>query len=398
MVGAAVIVETMVFPQSVPAIPSNSIGAGLRPVIARTTRASRVREAPGGLRLARGVLWLPEATAPAWQHRYTLSLARTEAARLTHAPSAVLTHASAALRLGLPMSTRQPDVYIAVAYAPAASGTALPLIRIPARGRPTSARRPAPDAPAVRLWRRKAVFDADDVVVADGALVTSLLRTAFDCACDEPAHNALVIADAALRLFTGAARAHPEEALRRAEPGREAWRHMLEHAGRRKGIATARAVLAMASPLSESQLESTIRWLIGWLGLPPPVLQYRIDTRSGSYWVDLCWPDPRLIIEIDGRGKYDEPASFWRESDRQEDISGQRWTVRRIRSDQLHDLASLAARILSWFPPVVVAAARRRPELATPGWEPAHGLRRGSLLAGRRGPVAGDDAEWSAGL
>ncbi len=375
----------MVSSRLTPAIPSNPITPAFRPTILRTTSSCRIQKAPHALHLARGVLWIPDDGAPAWQHRYTLDLARTEAARLTHAPSAILTHTSAALRLGLPMSTRQPDVYIAVPYKPASSGSVLPLIQIPARGRPSNARQPARDTPAIRLWRRQAVLDTEDIVIADGARVTSLLRTAFDCACDEPPHNALAIADAALRLFSGSTRTRPEEALRQASRAREAWQHMIEHAGRRKGVTTARAILARASPLSESQLESTIRWFIAWLGLPPPVLQYRIDTRSGSYWVDMCWPSLRLIIEIDGRSKYDEPSSFWRESDRQEDISGMRWTVKRIRSDQLHDLATLGARILSWFPPAVVAASRRRAELATPGWEPAHGLRRRSLLAGRGG-------------
>ncbi|MCH1867864.1 hypothetical protein [Nocardioides sp. CFH 31398] len=61
----------------------------------------------------------------------------------------------------------------------------------------------------------------------------------------------------------------------------------------------------MASPGGESVGESRLRWLLKCAGLPDPVLQYEVragDTLIGR--CDMAWPELGVILEFDGRFKY----------------------------------------------------------------------------------------------
>lgn len=65
-------------------------------------------------------------------------------------------------------------------------------------------------------------------------------------------------------------------------------------------VRQARAVLALGSPQAESAFESITRLALHDSGFPEPVLQLAI----GGYRVDFGWPEYRLVLEADGRGKY----------------------------------------------------------------------------------------------
>ncbi|MDQ1124665.1 hypothetical protein [Microbacterium trichothecenolyticum] len=70
------------------------------------------------------------------------------------------------------------------------------------------------------------------------------------------------------------------------------------------GVRRAQWVLSRATPLAESPGESISRAVIEWCGFPTPSLQteHRIDGRV--YRSDFCWPERRVIGEIDGWMKY----------------------------------------------------------------------------------------------
>ncbi|MBO3725772.1 hypothetical protein J5X07_12185 [Actinomyces bowdenii] len=359
-------------------------GRGVRAERLSCEGAGAIR--PGsGLRLAPGVLWVPHDQASRWQHQYTLCLARAMAAQATQRSMRCLTHASAALILGLPMMSREPDVYIAVPSRPRQVRAPLPLIGIPSSGPPRPIPRPGRFCRQIVLWRRRLDLTGEEITVVGGIAVTSALRTAFDCACDEPAHNALTIADAALRLVCRPQRRRPRAHERAEALARGVWEGLIERHPRRRGISRARAILAAATPMAESPGESVARWLSLALGLPPPHPQYRIETPGGPSWVDLCWPEQGIVIEVDGQVKYESRQDLWEEKRRQDAIQAQGWSVLRITYGEFHDLLALAQRIQSALPPDAVTSALPAPGMLWPGRGLDEGLTEGSMLAAPRG-------------
>lgn len=153
---------------------------------------------------------------------------------------------------------------------------------------------------------REALLPAGDVwSLRSGLRVTSPLRTVLDCAREWDRPWGLAIADAALRHGT----VKPEE-LRAA-------------AAERAGIPGGRRALWVAEHarrLAESPLESVVRALILLAGFPEPALQVWLNTRQGNARVDLLDERHRLVIEADGRVKYQHPDDLWAEKRREDAI------------------------------------------------------------------------------
>lgn len=152
-----------------------------------------------------------------------------------------------------------------------------------------------------------------DVVVFDGLPVTSLERTAFDCARFEHPRDALVVVDNVLAVLSAADRRAPERTLRVAEQVRH---RLLERVralpvgarGRRR----AQAVIEWATPWAESPWESYLRWVLLCWGRRDLVVQCRVMTSEGRCFTDIAIPDGvrpdgttrYLHIEFDGSIKY----------------------------------------------------------------------------------------------
>jgi very-short-patch-repair endonuclease len=127
-------------------------------------------------------------------------------------------------------------------------------------------------------------LDDADVARWYGIPVTTVPRTLVDLARHDR-RDAIMAADAALR----------EGLLSRA-----AIDAALVDAVGWCGVRQARVVLALASPLAESPLESLTRLALHDDGLPTPELQVWI----GGYRVDMLLRAQRLIVEVDGLEKY----------------------------------------------------------------------------------------------
>jgi hypothetical protein len=98
-----------------------------------------------------------------------------------------------------------------------------------------------------------------------------------------------------------------------------------------RGSRPAAAVLRLASPLSESPLESVVRLALHDDGLPPPELQAEVVGADGrTYRVDFLWPERRVIVEADGRVKYRD-AELWREKSREVALQRAGYRVLRVR-------------------------------------------------------------------
>jgi hypothetical protein len=111
------------------------------------------------------------------------------------------------------------------------------------------------------------------------------------------------------------------------------------------GARSARFVIAMASPLVESPLESLTRLCVADAHLPDPELQAWILGPDWRYRVDMLWRAERVVVEADGRVKY-TGRELWKEKRRQERIERHGYRVVRVLWDDVTDRpAETAARI-----------------------------------------------------
>ncbi|MCL2092394.1 MAG: hypothetical protein FWH11_14535 [Micrococcales bacterium] len=169
-----------------------------------------------------------------------------------------------------------------------------------------------------------------------GLPVTSLALTAVDCARALPPLDALVIADAALRA--GADRTQIAD--------------LLDGLRGRNGTRTAAAVLAAADPGAESAPETAVRYHLLVAGLPVPQTQVEVPTWRGTYWADLGYPQWQLLIEYDGRTKYDGDEWF-REKRRQDAIMETGDQVVRVTAEDLRSPARIVTRVRRFLPQYV---------------------------------------------
>jgi very-short-patch-repair endonuclease len=190
-----------------------------------------------------------------------------------------------------------------------------------------------------RVHVRGATLSASDCTAWFGAPVTTIARTLIDLARHDR-RDALMAADAALRERL--------VSIAQLDAG-------LATAGGWPGVKQARAILALASPLAESPLESILRLALHDDGFPPPHLQRVI----GGYRVDLCWPTYRLIVEADGRGKYTDDE-LWREKRREVRLRAFDYRVERVLwTDVTRDWADTRQWLRTAFPAGVVTLPPR---------------------------------------
>ena len=145
---------------------------------------------------------------------------------------------------------------------------------------------------AADIVRHRVPLGKADVAMCDGLPVTSQARTVVDCALAMHPLEALVIADAALRLGLHLA---------------DIW-ECLNERGRVRGVRRAQVTLALADGGADSPWETWLRYLVIRAGLPRPVTQFRVDTRLGARFIDIAWPEYGVLVEFDGKVKYRDGA------------------------------------------------------------------------------------------
>ncbi|MCL1869963.1 MAG: hypothetical protein FWF90_06065 [Promicromonosporaceae bacterium] len=174
-----------------------------------------------------------------------------------------------------------------------------------------------------------------DRTTVRGLPVTSLERTAVDCARSMRFPAALMTMDCALRH--GADLRVVDRILRDAKGGR--------------GVVQARQVRDLADPGSESPGESLVRGVLVEHGYPPPQTQARVTTALGDRWVDLGWPDAKVAVEFDGEVKYttlaagDPDGVRARERVRQAALEEVGWVVVRATWADLDEPAGFLGRL-----------------------------------------------------
>jgi Transcriptional regulator, AbiEi antitoxin len=246
--------------------------------LTRAVRAGRV------VALRRGQLADPSRLPPSGVaepvelDRYEVSLALA-AARSCR--GSVISHRSAALMHCLPALSRRDT---------------LPTLTVP----------PGSASVLAGANLHRATLPARDVTSCCGVEVTSVART---------------IVDLGRSLSTAAAVVALDAALHRHLAPRDELNAVLLRCWNWPGIRRAMRVIALADARSESPLESVSRLVIGWLGLPTPMLQPSIYGSDGTFIgrADFYWDEFGVVGEADGAGKYALSAtSLLAEKQRQE--------------------------------------------------------------------------------
>lgn len=140
-----------------------------------------------------------------------------------------------------------------------------------------------------------------------------------------PAWTAIEVARA---LRRPRALATLDAALRSGTCGGEDLQRALRRQSGRRGIVTARELVALASPLAESPMESEARLVMIDGGLPEPVLQYEVLDLHGRAWrLDFAWPTLGVAAEYDGIDWHSGPDAFLRDRRRAAALQELGWVV-----------------------------------------------------------------------
>lgn len=134
---------------------------------------------------------------------------------------------------------------------------------------------------------RRAFLPESDVISCQGFPVTSPMRTARDLGSRADIVESVVALDMA--LHAGLVELS------------ELTRYVESHAGDR-GIRRLRRATQLASPLTESPMESRLRVALIRARLPSPLVQVDLHDHDGQFLgrADLYYPDCNLVIEYDG--------------------------------------------------------------------------------------------------
>lgn len=170
-------------------------------------------------------------------------------------------------------------------------------------------------------YTREITVDVTDLDLLNGVLLTTPVRTLYDCARWLAPAERLVVADALAHdgLVT------PDE--------------LSAYRNRHKGIRDVRRVddvIKAMEPLSESPMETRLRHLLVAAGLPRPTAQHVVRDPSGGFVarLDLAYLGCRLAIEYDGAFHWDQR----REDDRRRDaVRDLGWTVLVVSASDLQN-------------------------------------------------------------
>lgn len=167
---------------------------------------------------------------------------------------------------------------------------------------------------------KEITVDDSDLQQVDGIMMTTPLRTAFDCARWLPLVEAVVVADAL---------AHAE-----AITQTELASYLASHRGLR-GVRQVERVIDLMDPKSESPMETRVRLLLVLAGLPRPEPQLIVRDPNDRLVAraDLGYRDARLLIEYDGAWHWKQRVA---DEQRREALRDLGWKVLVVTSDDYY--------------------------------------------------------------
>ncbi len=159
-----------------------------------------------------------------------------------------------------------------------------------------------------------------DIHMMERIPVTSVRRTLIDVGAVVPGDVLRGMADDAVRRRMTTYEAILErfvQVARRGRPGVAAMRALLEE---RLGV-----MLDGSNCFEQMVLE-----LVRDAGLPPPVAQHPVTISGHRYFLDLAWPERKVVVECDGWETHGTPVALQADLERQNHLVLDGWTVLRF--------------------------------------------------------------------
>lgn len=216
------------------------------------------------------------------------------------------------------------------------------------------------------LVRHTYELAAQDVVELEGCRVTSLLRTTEDCARFLTPERALAVVDSLFAVAAGAG-SRPwdrrEQVNALAHGFRQCLLERLSERPRQRGVRQARAVVAAATPWSQSVWETEVRRLCLVSGIRAPEPQMPVRTGAGTRYVDNGWWEARRGHETDGEVKLAGDRALALEQIANRDLEVEAAGVRLLHSSptEIQQGAELVEALRDFLP---VTLCEERPVLA----------------------------------
>ncbi|WP_131333645.1 hypothetical protein [Schaalia vaccimaxillae] len=198
-------------------------------------------------------------------------------------------------------------------------------------------------------------IDIDRTVVIDGIRVTDLDQTAIHAARFLSPDDAVVAVDSLLAIAVGRDRYWRNDRASltmHADAVVDRWTRSLSDFKGQRGVAQAREVLASASALAESPLESEVRRIAHAAGFIRVEPQVEVRTRAGLKWVDLGILGVPRGIEIHGDIKFegeDGAAQLSHEWDRERALADAGFRVRALSGLEVYDQRKVVDALESCF-------------------------------------------------
>lgn len=158
----------------------------------------------------------------------------------------------------------------------------------------------------------------EDVMLLDGVLVTTPLRTAADLACQRGRLGAAAVLDQFAR----------QHGVTYAD-----LRRLLPRLAGRRGVTQLRELAPQLCGLCESPAESWVRRLVLDERLPEPTPQHVVSLPEGDFRLDLAYPHLKIAVEYDGEEHHSSPGDRAHDRWRREALARAGWLVLVVRKD-----------------------------------------------------------------
>jgi len=126
--------------------------------------------------------------------------------------------------------------------------------------------------------------------------------------------------------------------LRRQHPliGLDDFSRRLDQLAGTTGARTARRLMKLVVPGTDSLYETRTRLILVRAGLPCPIVNLQANSRSGAvYYIDMAYEREKIAIEYDGAGHVGSTAQMARDAQRRRDLQSDGWLIVSITAEQL---------------------------------------------------------------